>query len=350
MKPWQLCLIPPATTIHQTIRVINDTALQIALVVDATQRLLGTVTDGDVRRALLAGIALTEPVDRIMNPRPTTVPPDADRQDILELMRSRSFRQLPVVDAANTVLGLETLDHVERGSLADHEVVILAGGFGKRLMPLTEHCPKPMLKVGSRPLLESTLDYLRNQGFRTVHLCVNYRAEVISDHFGDGSRFGLDIRYVREDRPLGTAGALGLLPAPPIRSFLVMNADLLMKVNFEQLFRFHGQSRSMGTMCVREYDFQVPYGVVRMESGRILGIDEKPVQRFFVNAGMYVLEPEALALLPKGEPFDMPSLFERMIGGGSGPGAFPIHEYWLDIGKIDDFERANSEFATNFPG
>ena len=213
--------------------------------------------------------------------------------------------------------------------------------------PLKER-PKPLIHVGSQPILETILKNFKDYGFRRFFIAVHYKNEMVRRHFGDGARWGVEIRYLKESKPLGTAGALGFLPAVPKLPLIVMNGDLLTNIHFDQLLSFHKAGRAAATMGVREYDFQVPYGVIKIKNDSILTIDEKPVQRFFVNAGIYLLEPRTLRLLPKNKPFDMTQLFERLIKSKERIAAFPIREYWLDIGQMDDLKRANGEFARVF--
>jgi dTDP-glucose pyrophosphorylase len=348
MKNWKNTLVPPSAAIRQVIKTIDDSSAQIAMVVDAAGMLLGTVTDGDIRRGILRGVSLDDPVERVMNTAPSVAHMDQGRDDLLLSMRQRQLHRLPVVDEVGRVVGLEFLEELIQPTRQDNWVVLMAGGLGSRLRPLTDECPKPMLKVGNKPLLETIVESFVDSGFHRFYLSVNYMADMIRDHFGDGSRWGVEIRYLEEDRRLGTAGALSLLPERPSAPIIVMNGDVLTKVNFRQLLDFHGDHKAMATMCVREYDFQVPYGVVRIDGHRVLTIDEKPVQRFFVNAGIYVLAPDALEAIPRGEFFDMPTLFEKLIGQGGEAAVFPVREYWLDIGHLADYERANGEFCTVF--
>jgi NDP-sugar pyrophosphorylase family protein len=243
---------------------------------------------------------------------------------------------------------VELLDYLLEAPERENWVVLMAGGLGTRLAPLTDNCPKPLLKVGNKPILETIIENFISHGFKRFYLSVNYKAEMIEEYFGDGSRWGAEIRYLREDKKMGTAGALGLIPEPLTQPFLVMNGDLLTKVNFSQLLNFHQEQNAHATMCVREYDFQVPYGVVSVDKHRIKSIEEKPVHRFFVNAGIYVLDPEAVSLIPADMPYDMTSLFEQMTANEREVIAFPVREYWLDIGHRDDFERAAGDFARIF--
>ena len=364
MRPVEGSLVQQGSSIREAIAVIDRSALQIALVVDAGQILLGTVTDGDVRRALLQGRTLDEAVDLVMNPHPTTARPWDPPQRILRMMRARHIHQVPLVGESGLLCGLIVLDDLlespllapgdraEGAALAerltpaptrDNLVVIMAGGKGTRLRPITETVPKPMIYVGGRPILESILEGLQEAGFQRVLLSVNYKAEMIEGHFGDGSDWGLSIDYIREDKPLGTAGCLGLLAVPPQAPFLVMNGDLLTSVDYSALFLARAAQDAEATMCVREYDFQVPYGVVQIEDQLLTGLIEKPVQRFFVNAGIYLLSPSVFDLVPRGEFFNMTDLFNALIAAGRKTSAFPIREYWLDIGQHQDLEQARKD-------
>lgn len=334
--------------IIRAVETIEAGARQIALVVDGDRRLLGTVTDGDIRRGILRGIGLDQPASRVMNVQPLTARPEQGRDAVLRLMRDREIHQIPVVDAVGRVVGLETLDDLIHQDALDIWVVLMAGGLGTRLRPLTDSIPKPLLPVGGRPLLETIIENFAMQGFRRIFLSVNYKAEMFENHFGDGSSLGVQIEYVHEQDRMGTAGALALLPERPENPLIVMNGDLLTTVNFRQFLGFHREHRARATMGVREYSFQVPYGVVETDHQRLVAISEKPVHHFFVSAGMYVLEPDVLDLIPHGEPYDMPKLFESIISQGGEASVFPVREYWLDIGRLDDLERAQNEFGKLF--
>ncbi len=348
MSVWKEVLVSPQTPIRDAIQKLDAGAMQIILVVEENEQLLGTVTDGDVRRGILKGVALHDQVQKIMNPDPTVARFDESRDSIMATMQRKQLHHIPLVDDRRRVMGLETLDDLLQSRIRQNRVVLMAGGLGSRLRPLTDDCPKPMLKVGNKPLLETILENFMEYGFRRFYISVNYMADVVKEYFGDGSRWGADICYLQEDQKLGTAGALSLLPERTTEPLFVMNGDLLTKVNFSQLLDFHSSHGAGGTMCVREYDFQVPYGVVKIDGHRIAGIDEKPIQRFFVNAGIYVLEPDVLDLIPANTFYDMPSLFEKMIGQKKETAVFPIREYWLDIGQLADYDRANGEFMQVF--
>jgi len=348
MKDWRKVVIKKDVSVREAIRIIDDAALKIAIVVDEENRVLGTVTDGDVRRGILRGVPLEGSVEDIMHKKPTLASEGAGREEILSLMRAKELLHIPIVDSRGRLVGLEIVEEALGTSRRSNCVVIMAGGMGTRLRPYTEDCPKPLLKVGGRPILETILMNFIDYGFTRFYFSVNYKAEMIQVHFGDGSRWGVDIRYIHEEKRLGTAGALSLLPESPTEPLVVMNGDVLTRVNFEQLLSFHSETKAAGTMCVREYDFQVPFGVTVVDNHRLLSIEEKPVQRFFVNAGIYVLEPQALKLIPSNTYMDMPSVFEQILGMEENASVFPIREYWLDLGRIEDFTKAQGEFKEEF--
>ncbi len=342
-------LIRPQASIREAAQVLQDGGLQICLVVDDDRRLVGTVTDGDVRRALLRDRDIATQVHAIMNTSPLAAPAGTPDDLILGLMKTNQIRQIPLLDEERRVVGLRNVYELVDGRRdRDTWVLLMAGGLGTRLRPLTEGTPKPLLPVGDKPLLETIVEGFTQQGFSRFYLSVHYKADAIKHHFGDGGRWNAEIRYLEEDHQLGTAGALRLMAERPEQSFIVMNGDLLTRVNFGDLLAYHATQRSRGTMCVREYDLQVPFGVVEIEGNRIRAIDEKPVHRFFVNAGIYVLEPDLIDLVPDGTPFDMTALFDAAVSAGHDTAVFPIHEYWLDVGRLDDFDRANLEFRENF--
>lgn len=344
-------LIAPDKTVHDAMIQIGHGRHHILLVVDAQRRLMGTVTDGDIRRGILNTLPLEGPVTSIMNTRPTSVSQGTSRSACLRLMRERHILGLPEVDGAGRVTGLVTLEETVSAAADDQPnwVVLMAGGLGSRLRPLTEELPKPLLPVGGRPILETIVEQLVAHGFQHFYISVNYKAEAVKGHFGDGSRLGVEIRYLEEERPLGTAGPLSLIPEAPSAPFLVMNGDLLTKLDFAALLRYHQEHKATATVCVREFDMQVPYGVVEFDNNRVLGISEKPVHKFMVNAGIYVLEPDVIERIPSGRSFDMPDLLRTLAETAHPVFGYPIHEYWIDIGRLEDFHRAADEFSVVFP-
>lgn len=344
MSDWKKAIISPDAPIKEAVLAIQNSGYQIALVVAKDGHLIGTVTDGDVRRGLLKGYTMNHLASEIANCDPRTAMVSASAQELLTILSKHVLRQLPLITTHGQLAGIAHIDHIkEQAANPKNTVVLMAGGIGKRLRPLTANTPKPLLSVGDKPLLEAILDSFVHNGFTSYYISVNYLAESIVEHFGDGSRWGIDIEYLHEEDPLGTAGALRLLPELPDLPVIVMNGDLITRVNFNELLRYHEETGAAGTMCVREYDMEVPFGVVELEGNQIRGIDEKPVQRFFVNAGIYVISPQAFALIPGQGRFDMTSLFTAIVKKGWVASAFPVHEYWLDVGRLDDFERARAD-------
>ena len=346
---WEKILLSPDTHILDAIRIVDEAGLQIGLVVDDQRNLLGTVTDGDIRRGILRKLDLSESVSLIMNNAPQTVRKGAIKEDIMELMKRFQLHHIPIIDDAGRVIELETLDHLlNANKQKSNGVVLMAGGLGERMRPLTESIPKPLIHVGKKPILETILENFIEQQFCKFYFSVNYKSKMIMDHFGDGSQWGVEIEYLQEDKKLGTAGSLSLLNKDMNDPLIVMNGDLLTRVNFDSMLQYHRDHKSMATMAIRDYDFQVPFGVVNIDGSRITGIDEKPTHKFFVNAGIYVLEPEILDFLSPGAFKNMPDLFQDLINSKHNANVFPIHEYWLDIGRFDDLDRAMYDIDNNY--
>jgi dTDP-glucose pyrophosphorylase/predicted transcriptional regulator len=330
------------TPILAALRQLEKGAKQIALVVDDQRRLLGVVTDGDVRRGMLRGIGLDRPVSEIMKDSPITAPATITQEAAIVLMQEKTIHQLPLLDGGR-VVGLITHDDVLHATRQDTLVVLIAGGLGSRLRPLTDETPKPLLAIGGKPLLEIAISNLARQGFTRFMLAVNYKAEMFRAHFADGSALGVQIGYIQENESLGTAGALRLLAEKPQAPMLVINGDVLTNLDARQLLMFHRKQGVAATMCVREYEWRVPYGVVRVDGGRLAAFEEKPTRREFVNAGIYVLSPAALDQIPATGPLDMPELFSRVARNIGAPAIYPLHEYWIDIGHLDDLQRAQRD-------
>jgi dTDP-glucose pyrophosphorylase len=344
---WKSALVRPADTIGRAIAIIDSAVTQVALVVDEAGKLLATVTDGDIRRALLRGLTLADPISQAMNSKYHSLPMGAPRAELFAYMRQHRIRRLPLIDGGGILCDLIFLEAWSDPAKRPNWAVVMAGGLGTRLKPYTEYFPKPLLRVGNKPILTTLLEQLAEQGFEQAWISVNYKSSMIKKCVGNGDQLGLKIRYLEEKSRLGSGGALSLLPEAPSAPFLVLNADLLTKVDYGKLIDYHVDHRAAATMCVKEYEFQVPYGVVKMEGNRLLEMEEKPIFKFFVNAGIYVFEPWALGLVPKGEQFDMPTLLTKIRERNEGDVAlFPIREYWLDIGKKADFAKANREIES----
>jgi dTDP-glucose pyrophosphorylase len=345
---WQQAMLPVHADLRQAIRNLDATALQIVLAVSPEGTLAGTLTDGDIRRGLLRGLDMSSSIEGIIYRDPLVVPPQLSRETVLQLMRVNKIHQLPVVDAERRVVGLHLWDELMAPRRRPNLMVIMAGGRGSRLRPQTESCPKPLLPVGGKPMLEHIIDRARGEGFEHFVLAVHYLGHMIEEHFGDGSRWQIAIDYLREDSPLGTAGALALLDPRPELPFLVSNGDVLSDIHYAELLDFHARHRAAATMAVRQHEWQHPFGVVRTKGVDILGFEEKPVTRSHINAGIYVLEPDALDMLVPGEPCDMPTLFGRLQERPARTIVYPMHEPWLDVGRADDLERAQKSPLINY--
>lgn len=338
-------LVRPDASLRKVIEIIDRGAAQIALVVDDDNKLLGVTTDGDIRRALLRGESLDAPVEKIMFRSFRALPASATEEEALALMRRETLHQIPALDEQSRVVRLFLLEELIKPKKRPNPVVIMAGGEGKRLRPLTQDCPKPMLRVGGKPLLEIILEQCIDAGFQHFYLSVNYLKNQIQDHFGDGARWHVRIDYLEETQPLGTGGALSLLPQKPTEPLLVLNGDVLTRVDYGRLLRFHDEHQAAATLCVREHTTLIPYGVVHMDDMHVLGLEEKPVLSHYVNAGIYLLNPALLDLVPQDRFFDMPTLLEQAMQHQHRVSAFPIHEYWLDVGHPETLERAHGEWV-----
>lgn len=344
-KTWQNALIKPDSNIRDALEIINREALRVALVVTEKQRLIGVVADGDIRRGLLRNLSLDDAVTEIMNMQPISAANNTSKMELIEIMKKYDVFSLPLLDEEGIVVGLETLHSALRQPKYKNPVLIMAGGFGTRLHPLTDTCPKPMLKVGNKPMLETLIRSFMRAGFENFYISTHYMPEMIQNYFKDGADLGIKIQYLHEAEPLGTGGALSLLPPELDETLplLMINGDILTNINFQKLLEFHMDQQADATMCVRDYEYQVPYGVINGQGNLITDMVEKPIQRFFVNAGIYVVSPKIIKALDKNKKIDMPTLLEQRIAKNERVLMFPIHEYWLDIGRIDDFQRAQMD-------
>ena len=336
------------STIKDALQTINNGGLQIAIVVNENDALVGTVTDGDIRRGLLNGLDLNSSVSLVVHKSPSIASVGDTKESILKIALAKKLHKIPLVDELGKLVGIEDIEDIIKPVGKTNRVILMVGGLGTRLRPLTQDTPKPMLKVGNKPILQTIVEKIAEYGFVNITMCVNFNASIIRDYFGDGKEFGVNIDYVLEQKRMGTAGALSLLKERPSEPFFVMNGDLLTNVNFEHIFNYHTLHKATATMCVREYDYEVPYGVVKMNDNKITAIAEKPVQKFFVSAGIYMLSPEILDLIPQDEFYDMPTLFEKAIAQDKNVISFPIHEYWIDIGRLEEYQKANEEYAKIF--
>ena len=346
MHNWKNTILKMTDTMEVAVKILNQESLRIVMVVDDDERLIGSITDGDIRRGLIRQLPMNTALAEIMHKKPIVTLVGDDKSNILRKMKELDLLQIPIVDSDGRVTGLETFQNLLEKKKFNNPVLLMAGGFGKRLAPLTNNTPKPLLKVGDKPILENVINQFIDAGFYNFYISTHYRAEMVQKYFGDGSNLNVSIRYIYENEPLGTAGSLGLLPDNlPKLPILMMNGDLLTKVDFKELLRFHLQEGEDVTMCVREYDFQIPYGVVETDGKHVTSIEEKPVHRFFVNAGIYVLNPSMLDMVDGKSYLDMPKLLEQKMRESGKISMFPVHEYWLDIGQIKQFDQAQRDVS-----
>lgn len=348
--PWKKTCIDPDDSILQAIDRIDNTPFRVALVVDGQRKLLGTVTDGDVRRGLLHKLQLESPVSQVMNRSPRTARPDEPWDEVSARFAPELLHQIPIVDADGRVIDIRFIGkEIPSAEARNNWVVLMAGGEGRRLRPLTDSTPKPMIKIGGRPIIEIIVESFKSYGFLNFYVSIHYKAEIVRAHLGDGNGLGVNIRYLEESAPLGTAGALSLIPEIHDEPLIVMNADLLTKLNFAHLLDYHRIQGCDATMCVCEYDSTVPFGVAELdENNAVRGIEEKPIYTYFVNAGIYVVNPDIPGRLKNDQPMDMPQFLEDIVKQDGRIMAFPIREYWLDVGNLDNLELAKAQFEEVF--
>ena len=337
---WKNSILKKNDTLKKAIEVLSKGGLRIVMVSDEDQRLLGTITDGDVRRALITNIDFSTTVDKVMFTKPTSALISDSREKILSIMKVKDILQIPLLDEEKKIVGLEILQHLLEKNKIDNHVFLMAGGYGKRLMPLTKDTPKPLLKVGNIPILEKIIIQMSENGFNNFIISTHYKSEMFRNYFGNGSNWNVNIEYVYEEKPLGTAGSLGLLKSIPKLPILVMNSDLLTKINFENLITFHHGSNSVATVCARNYEIKLDYGILEVDNGFISKIEEKPKKNYFINAGIYMLNPEILKLINPNQPLNMTDLLDKLLHKGHKISIFPVHEYWIDIGQQESYNKA----------
>lgn len=340
---WRKAILPSNATIQQAIRNLDQVGIKIVLVVNDPGELEGTVSDGDIRRGLLRGLDINSPITSIIHRNAMVVPPEMGRETVVQIMVANKIQQIPVVDQSHHVVGLHLWDQITSPPIRDNTMLIMAGGMGTRLRPHTEDCPKPLLPVAGKPMLEHIIERAKQEGFTRFVLAVHYLGNMIEGYFGNGERLQVQIDYVREQSPLGTAGALGLLEPCPSIPFVVTNGDVITDIHYGELLDFHVRHKAAATMAVRVHEWQHPFGVVQTRGVDIVGFEEKPVARSHINAGVYVLDPQALEVLEKGSHCDMPTLFERLQANAMRTVAYPMHEPWLDVGRPEDLRRAEAE-------
>lgn len=341
-EKWRQVMLPSNATIQRAIKTLDLVGIRIILITNADGQLAGTVSDGDIRRGLLRGLDLDSSIESIVYDNPLVVPPKLPRDTVLHLMTANKIQQIPVVDEQRRVVGLHLWDEVTGLLPRSNVMVVMAGGKGTRLAPHTENCPKPMLPIAGRPMLEHIVERAKAEGFSRFIFAIHYLGHMIVEHFGDGRRFGVEVSYLNETSPLGTAGALSLMHPRQSESFIVTNGDLLTDIRYGDLLDFHSRYEAAATMAVRLHEWQHPFGVVHTDGVDIVGFEEKPVARTHINAGVYALDPSALDVLTENAPCDMPTVFERLQATGRRTVAYPMHEPWMDVGRPADLNAANA--------
>ncbi len=346
-EKWRETLLPPGSTIQQAIQCLEQSGLKIALAVDDVGTLLGTISDGDVRRGLLRGCALGDPAELIMFRDPLVVSPHTGSDTVRRLMLENSVFQMPIVDDEHRVVGLDVIEEMVVAVDRPNLVVVMAGGKGTRLGIHTLSCPKPLLPIGDKPIIDHIIERARQSGFHHFVVAIRHLGSMIEEHLGDGSALGVHVAYAREHQALGTAGALSLLDPRPTEPILVSNGDVLTDLRYSEILDFHLQHGAFATMAVRSYEWRHPFGVVRTQGLDITGFEEKPLFHSHVNAGIYVVDPAALDYLEYGGYCDIPTLFERLRAADRKAIVYPMHEDWLDIGSPADLERARQRYEPN---
>jgi dTDP-glucose pyrophosphorylase len=340
---WRQVILPASATIAQAIRNLDQVGIKIILVANETGVLEGTISDGDIRRGLLKGLDMNSPLTSIIHRNALVVPPELGRELVMQLMIANKIQQIPVVDEQHQIVDLHLWDEITTPPTRTNLMVIMAGGLGTRLLPHTENCPKPLLPVAGKPMLEQIIERAKLEGFNHFVIAIHYLGHMIEEYFGTGERLGVQIDYSREKSPLGTAGALGLLNPLPDAPFVVTNGDVITDIRYGELLDFHTRYAAAATMAVRVHEWQHPFGVVQTQGVEIVGFEEKPIARSHINAGVYALDPSALSFLTANAHCDMPTLFERLQANKKRTVAYPMHEPWLDVGRPDDLKKANIE-------
>ncbi|MCW7471412.1 nucleotidyltransferase family protein [Leptospira kanakyensis] len=338
---WKKTLLHPNDSIESAIKNLDETALQVVLVVDESNSLLGTVTDGDIRRGLLKGLDMNKPIQTIMNSNSFVVLPTMSSDLVLQLMKANKIHQIPIVDENRKVFGLHVLDDILLPNKMENLFVIMAGGKGVRLRPYTENCPKPLLPVAGKPILEHIIERAKADGFYKFIISIHYLGHMIEEYFQDGKKWNVEIEYLREETPLGTAGALSLIKEKFTLPFLVSNGDVLTHIRYSDLLDFHVDHKATATMAVRLHEWQHPFGVVHTKGVDIIDFEEKPVYKTHVNAGIYALSSDIIPYLKNNEYMDMPTLFSKIKNSTKKTIVYPMHESWMDIGRPDDYESLN---------
>ncbi|EGK8092367.1 CBS domain-containing protein [Campylobacter lari] len=329
-------------SIQEALKIIGSERVRIAFVVE-NDKFLGVISDSNIRRALLNGKKLEDSIETIYTKNSLTIKENTSKEELLKLASQTDIYDFPVLNSENEVIAIKSIASILKEKSFENEVVLMVGGLGSRLGELTKNTPKPMLKIGKKPILENIVLNFKEQGFKKFIFCVNYKKEVICDYFQEGKSWGVEISYIKEKQKLGTAGALSLVKDMK-KSFIVMNGDILTKLDFDQLIQEHKKSKAVMSVVLREFEQQIPYGVVKISNNDIKDIEEKPMQKFLVSAGIYVLEPEVLKYIKKDVYLDMPNLIKRLLDKKLKINSYILQDYWIDIGRLEEYEKAIVDF------
>ena len=336
---WKDTILLTQATIGDVLKNLNKSGLRISLIVNDREEFQGTVSDGDIRRALVDGIEQKASVQKIINTNAFIVNSEIKPEIVLQLMIKNKVQQIPIVDEKQKITGLYLWDELVSPKKIPNTMVIMAGGKGTRLGKYTKNCPKPLLPVNGKPMLEQIIERAKLQGFERFVISINYLGQMIEDYFNDGEKWNVKIDYIKEDKPLGTAGALRLLSPKPQLPIIVSNCDIMTDIHYGRLLDFHNNHNADATMAVRIHEWENPYGVVQTKGIDILNFEEKPVVRSNINAGVYVLEPSVIDDITKDKIFDMPNLFEKLKKKNLRTIVYPVHELWLDVGRPEDYYK-----------
>jgi len=328
------------STIKEAMQAINDNYKEVVFVIDRNDVLRGIITDGDIRRALLANRGFDYPAAKIMTRDYFSLDSSSDRTTALDIMKARSIRHIPIIDKNKELIGIHFLDELLGSQLKPNSAVIVAGGLGTRLRPMTEKCPKSMVLVAGRPILERLILHLVGYGIRKIYISINYMGEVIKKYFKDGNNYGCAIEYIEETSPLGTGGPLSILPKQK-HPVIVMNGDLVTQINIDSLINFHNNTKLDATICAKGFQVEIPFGVINEKNNKLVELKEKPTQEHLINAGIYVFNPNVISLIPKNTEFPITNIFHLMQKKGMGTGVYVLDENWIDVGRMNELKKAN---------
>lgn len=345
---WRIVALLPNSSLEAALRMLDRTAMQIILVVNKLDHLLGTLTDGDIRRALLKGARLSDEIALFMNSNPVTAPPGSFDSDLLDMIRRLGIKCVPIVNSVNEICDLALLENLIDVKPRLNPVLIMAGGRGERLKPLTDSTPKPLLTIAGQPLIEILLKRLSSQGFRKIWIAVHYRAEDIVNAIGDGKELDLEIQFLREKIPLGTAGALKLLPEfdPPV-PILVCNSDLMNGADFGAIVDHHVSKSAVATMAVSQHLTEIPYGVAHVEGGKLVSLEEKPMRKDLISAGINVFDSRVVSQLPGGQKLDIPDVYSKLMAQEESVVVYELQGYWLDVGTVNSMKQAENDHTNH---